>query len=94
MKDIILETYSHDVSFENEESNDTTSRKSDKEKSVVLSDMPTPEGEKEVKEGKGLNFLTPNKLLTSLPILLGQIKTENNSYKLKNEIRQILYILY
>ena len=38
----------------------------------------------------GLKILTPNKLLTRIPILLAQIKTGNNSYKLKNEIRQIL----
>ena len=43
--------------------------------------------------GKGLKALTPNKLLTRLPILLAQIKAGNNSYKLKNEIRQILYFL-
>ena len=42
-------------------------------------------------EGKNL---TPNKLLTRLPILLAQIKAGNNSYKIKNEIRQILYLLY
>ena len=53
------------------------------------------EGDKEeVKEGKWLKFLTPNKLLTRYPILLPQIKAGNNSYKLKNEIRQILYLLY
>ena len=57
--------------------------------------MPPPEGdEEEVKEGKGLKLLTPNKLLTRLPILLAQIKVGNNSYKLKNELRQILYLLY
>ena len=37
-----------------------------------------------------LKILTPNKLLTRPPILLAQIKAGNNSYKLKNEIRQIL----
>ena len=45
-------------------------------------------------EGTGLKILTPNKLLTRLPILLAQAKAGNNSYKLKNEIRQILYLLY
>ena len=34
----------------------------------------------EVKEGTGLKILTPNKLLTRLPILLAQIKAGNNSY--------------
>ena len=44
--------------------------------------------------GTGLKILIPNKLLTRLPILLAQIKSGNNSYKLKNKIRQILYLLY
>ena len=46
------------------------------------------------REGKGIKILTPKKLLTRFPILLAQIKAGNNSYKLKNEIRQILYLLY
>ena len=37
---------------------------------------------------KELKILTPNKLLIRCPALLAQI---NNSYKLKNEIRQIVY---
>ena len=57
--------------------------------------MSPPEGDEEVKEGKRLKILTPNKLLTRLPpILLAQIKDGTNSYKLKNEMRQILYLLY
>ena len=44
--------------------------------------------------GTGLKFLTPNKFLTKLPISLAQIKTGNNSYELKIEIRQILYLFY
>ena len=57
--------------------------------------MPPLEGdEEEVQQEKGLKILTSNKLLTRLPILLAQIKAGNNSYKLKNEIRQILYLLY
>ena len=57
--------------------------------------MPPLEGdEEEVKEKKELKTLTPKKLLTKLLILLAQVKTGSNSYKLKNEIRQILYLLY
>ena len=41
-----------------------------------------------------MKILTPNKLLTRPPVLLAQMKAENNSYKLKNEIRQIVYLLY
>ena len=48
----------------------------------------------EIKEGTKLKMLTPNKLLTRFPILLAQITAGNNSYKLKNEIRQIFYVLY
>ena len=45
-------------------------------------------------KGTRLKILTPNKLLTRLPILLAQIKAGNSSYKLKNGIRQILHLLY
>ena len=67
----------------------------DEEKIVDLSDMQPLEGDKEkVKERKRLKILTPNKLLTRLLAFLAQIKAGNNSYKLKNPIRQILYLLY
>ena len=45
-------------------------------------------------EGKGLKILTRNQMLSRLPITLAQLKAENNSEKLKNEIRQLLYSLY
>ena len=48
---------------------------------------------KKINERIGLKILTQNKLLTRLSILLAQIKVGNNSYKSKNEIRQILYLL-
>ena len=48
----------------------------------------------EQQEGKGLKILTPNQMLSRLPISLAQLKAGNNSEKLKNEIRQILYSLY
>ena len=44
--------------------------------------------------GIGLNILTPNQMLSRLPITLAQLKAGNNSEKLKNEIRQLLYSLY
>ena len=37
--------------------------------------------------GEGLKILTPNHMLSTLPISLAQLKAENNSEKLKNEIR-------
>ena len=44
--------------------------------------------------GEGLKILTNKQMLNRLPILLAQIQAGNNSTKLKNEIRQILYSLY
>ena len=44
--------------------------------------------------GEGLKKLTPNQMLSRLPITLAQLKAGNNSEKLKNEIRQLLYSLY
>ena len=44
--------------------------------------------------GLGLKILTPNQMLRRLPITLAQLKAGNNSEKLKNEIRQLLYSLY
>ena len=44
--------------------------------------------------GKGLKVLTPNQMLSRLPVTLAQLKAGNNSCKLKNEIRQLLYSLY
>ena len=51
-------------------------------------------GEESVLQGKGLKILTPNQMLSRLPITLAQLKAGNNSEKLKNEIRQLLYSLY
>ena len=45
-------------------------------------------------QGLGLKILTPNQILRRLPISLAQLKAGNNSEKLKNEIRQLLYSLY
>ena len=46
------------------------------------------------KNRKGLKILTNKQMLSRLPILLAQIPAGNNSIKLKNELRQILYSLY
>ena len=45
-------------------------------------------------EGSGLKILTPNQLLSRLPILLAQLNARNNSEKLKNKVRQLLNSLY
>ena len=38
--------------------------------------------------GQGLKVLTPNQMLSRLPITLVQLKAENDSEKLKNKVRQ------
>ena len=45
-------------------------------------------------EEKGLKALIPNQMVSRLTISLAQLKAGNNSEKLKNEIRQLLYSLY
>ena len=50
--------------------------------------------ENEESLGSGLKILTNKQMLNRLPILLAQIQARNNSTKLKNEARQILYLLY
>ena len=42
----------------------------------------------------GLEILTPDQMLSRLPITLAQLNAENNSEKLENEVRQLLYSLY
>ena len=46
------------------------------------------------KTGKRIKIMTPNQLVTRLPILLAQKQARKNSQKLKNEIRQIIYSLH
>ena len=49
---------------------------------------------KQNQQGKGLKILTPNQMLSRLPITIAQLKAGNNFEKLKNEIRQLLHSLY
>ena len=49
--------------------------------------------EKQSQSAKGLKILTPQQMLSSLPISLAQLKAGKNSQKLKNEVRQLLYSL-
>ena len=50
--------------------------------------------ERRNQQREGEKILTPNQLLSRLPISSAQLKAGNNSEKLKNEIRQLLYSLY
>ena len=45
-------------------------------------------------KGTWVKISTPKQMLQRLPIAFAQVKTGNNSEKLLNEIRQIVYSLY
>ena len=49
---------------------------------------------KKKKTGTGIKILTPNKILNRPPVMPAQLKAGNNSYKVKNEIRQRLCLLH
>ena len=66
---------------------------------IDATDMSDVEGEESAVErrnqqAQGHKMLTPNQMLSRLTISLAQLKAGNNSEKLKNEIRQLLYSLY
>ena len=54
----------------------------------------TLEFNKQHRQGQGLKILTSDQMLSRLTITLAQLKAWNNSQKLINEIRQLLYSLY
>ena len=61
--------------------------------------MPESESEESTaqrrsQQGKGFKILMPNQMFSRLQISLAQLKAGNNSEKLKNNSRQILYSLY
>ena len=45
-------------------------------------------------KGTALKTLTPKQMLQRLPIALAQVKAGNNSERLLNETKQIVYSLY
>ena len=62
-------------------------------------DMPGLESEQYAEQNKkqkevGLKVLTSDQMLSRLPITLAQLKARNNSQKLINDIKQLLYSLY
>ena len=65
----------------------------------MFKDMPDLETEESAEkrrnlEGHRLKILTPQQMLSRLPISLAQFKAGNNSEKFKNEIRQLFYSSY
>ena len=81
------------------ESDEESAKKSDENDEIDTTDMPDLETEESAavrrnQQGRGLKILTPNQMLSRLPIFLAQVKAGNNSEKLKNEIMQLMYSLY
>ena len=65
-------------------------------KQLDATDMPDLETEESASQrrnqkGQGLKMLTSEQMLSRLPISLAQLKAGNNSQKLKNGIRKLLY---
>ena len=78
-----MEGYDYSVLSENEEESTDNEKWTNKEKYVNLSNMlpPLESDEEEIKGGKRLKFLTPNKLLFRLQIT-----------SIKNSLKQFLQI--
>ena len=60
----------------------------------IVEEILIPDRENQKQQGSGLKILTPDQMLSRLPISLAQLKAGNNSEKFKTEIRQILYSVY
>ena len=85
-EDIIKEMFN----TEDEKLDIATGGDDDRRKSVI--ETISKLGDKEEPEiGKGLKIMRPKQMITRLPILLAQKQAGNNSQKLNNEIRQIIY---
>ena len=65
-------------------------RKNKKSDKIVKTVKKILKFNKQNQEGQGLKILTPNQMLSRLPISLAQLEAGNNSEKLKN----LLYSLY
>ena len=81
--------------FQVEKETDEESTSEDEEMDTTI--MPELESEESAEQrknqqGKDWKILTPNQMLSRLPINLAQLKAGNNSEKLKNEIRQLYYL--
>ena len=75
-----------------EEKSEIERKKSDKQPPELGSQESAEERRNQ--QGQGLKVLTPDQMLSRLQITLAQLKAGNNSQKIINEIRQLLYSLY
>ena len=59
--------------------------------SLMMSEEKTKSKQNNTTKGTRLKLLTPKQMLQQLPIALAQVKAGNNSEKLLNDIRQIIF---
>ena len=83
--DEFSETISELSNFENEE-------EAPRDMSELKSEESVEQGRKA--KGRGFKILIPEQILSRMPISLAQLKAGDNSEKLKNKIRELLYSLY
>ena len=82
-----------DLKDESEKTSEDEKRIEQSDKIVDIVEM-ILEFNKQSQVGQGIKTLTPDQLLSRLPISLAQLKAGSNSEKLKSEIRQLLHSLY
>ena len=70
---------------------DPEKRKQEYEKPDVVTSRKS--SKKRQQKSQGLKIMAPKQMITKLRILLAQLKAGNNSQKLNNEIREIVYSL-
>ena len=73
---------------------DPSNKKSDEQLDTTdMSELESEESaaERRNQQGQGLKILTPDQMLSRLPITLVQLKAGNDSQNLINEIRKLLY---
>ena len=80
-----------------EETVEETDEETDEEMDTTI--MPELESkksaaERRIRQGKGIKILTSDQMVSRLSISLAQLQAGNNSVRLINEIRQLLYSLY
>ena len=83
------------VKVRRQKADDKTDEDESADKQLNIIDMFELESDESAKrKGQRLKILTPQQMLSRLPISLAQSKAGNNSEKPKNEIIQLLYSLY
>ena len=85
------------VKLRRQKADDKTDETGDEQLDTTgMPDLETEESAEQRRKRKGqrLRILTPQQMLSRLPISLAQLKAGSNSQKLKNKIRQLLYSLY